>query len=73
MININTKYLIVIPIDDKTEKSIIKAIDEILNNTRIEIETIKCDGEKAFTSNSFKKSCLNQQKHKTRDMHDTIK
>lgn len=57
MININTKYLIVIPIDDKTEKSIIKAIDEILNNTRIEIETIKCDGEKAFTSNSFKKYC----------------
>ena len=47
-INVNTRYLFMFPIQDKTEKSIIKALKQLLSQTKVTY--IKCDGEKGFNS-----------------------
>lgn len=70
LINVNTKYLIVQPINDKSDDSVIKSIDEMVNNTRIEIETIKCDDEKAFTSNVFIRYCNGEKIYRNAKSED---
>ena len=72
LINVNTKYLIVEPIDYKSELYVIKVIDKLVNKRNIRIETIKCDGEKAFISNAFKSYCNGEEQRYQLDKH-TIK
>ncbi|WP_289705178.1 hypothetical protein [Bacteroides acidifaciens] len=72
IINVNTKYLIVEPIDYKSEFYVIKVIDKLVNKRNIRIETIKCDGEKAFISNAFKSYCNGEEQRYQLDKH-TIK
>ena len=50
-INVNTRYLFMFPIQDKTEKSIIKALKQLLSQTKVTY--IKCDGERGFNSKAI--------------------
>ena len=50
-INVNTRYLFMFPIKDKTEKSIIKALKQLLSQTKVTY--IKCDGERGFKSKAI--------------------
>ena len=50
MINVNTRFLYVIPIKDKSSNEVFRALSEIIYDSRFQFNTIKCDGEKAFIS-----------------------
>ena len=55
MINVNTRYLIVEPMKDKSDVS--NALKRIIsNNPKFEFKTIKCDGESGFIS--LKDECI---------------
>ena len=49
-VNVNTRYLFMFPIKDRSEKSIISALKQLLEKTKVSY--IKCDGEKGFNSKS---------------------
>ena len=65
LINVNTKYLFVEPITFKDEFNVIKVIDRMMNDKHIKIETIKCDGERAFLSNAFKSYCNGDERYQS--------
>ena len=48
MININTRYLMVRHISDKTEDSVMRAISDMINTENIKIDYINGDAERAF-------------------------
>ena len=56
MINVNTRYLIVEPINDKSTNEIGKALARIVQRDGFDIKTIKCDGEKGFEG--LRKNCV---------------
>jgi hypothetical protein len=59
MININTKYLIVSPLDTKTENEILSVLQKIINN--FIVNNIRGDAEKAFLGNKIKNFLENKK------------
>ena len=52
-----TKYLIVEPLESKKAKNFVKQFHRLITTNDIQVNTIKCDGERAFVSEVFQDYC----------------